>query len=322
MSSAGITFSGLGSGLDTQAIISALLAVERRPVTALNQKKSSFKTQKSLFGDLDGKLETLRDLANSLRKSIGFLDYSAAVDREDFLTATANENAAKGTYDITVLNLATTQDESALGELGLSAETSPLDVMATSPSSLSIRQAADPYHLTLLDAMLKSYLNQASAKCEDPMLAVPVIPIVDIFSQVAEILGKDGSYTCQDFAEDIYRLQVSGLDTTLTGAKVQLPISRGVPGKTLTVLDESGRQVRYFGIRFIQTEKPTAEILPDDSDGEFRSFESLESQLYEAELRDILGGLLEWPSLYGYAWYFNFVWFLIYFFSDFFILFF
>ena len=78
---------------------------------------------------------------------------------------------------------------------------------------------------------------------------------------------------------------------------MQLPISRGVPGKTLTVLDESGRKVRYFGIRFIQTEKHTAEILPDDSDGEFRSFESLESPLYEAELRDILGRLLEWPSL-------------------------
>jgi flagellar hook-associated protein 2 len=116
MSSAGISFSGLGSGLDTQAIISALLAVERRPVTALNQKKSSFKTQKSLFGDLDQKLETLRDLANGLRKSIGFLGFSAEVDRDDYLTATANESAAKGTYDIEVLNLATTQVNHSDGE--------------------------------------------------------------------------------------------------------------------------------------------------------------------------------------------------------------
>ena len=253
----------------------------------------------------------LRMLLRGARSNPGMRRFFAAVARfgNDELEVTfgkygikivnprGNPPAAEPAPLEDVSNLAATQDESALGELGLSAETSPLDVMATSPSSISTRLAADPYHLNLLDAMLKSYLNQASAKCEDPMLAVPVIPIVDIFSQVAGILGKDDSYTRQDFAEDIYRLQVSGLDTTLTGAKVQLPISRGVPGKTLTVLDESGREVRYFGIRFIQTEKPKAEIPPDDSEGEFRSFESLESPLYEVELRDFLGRLLEWPSL-------------------------
>ena len=54
MSTAGISFGGLASGLDTQAIISALVAVERRPILQLEQKESSLKKQKSLFGDLDG----------------------------------------------------------------------------------------------------------------------------------------------------------------------------------------------------------------------------------------------------------------------------
>lgn len=109
MSTAGISFSGLGSGLDTQSIISALLAVERRPITALNQKKESFKTQKGLFGDLDEKLDALRDLADDLRLSVGFLDYSAAVDRENSLTATASKNASEGAHTIEVVNLATAQ---------------------------------------------------------------------------------------------------------------------------------------------------------------------------------------------------------------------
>ena len=198
-------------------------------------------------------------------------------------------------------NRAITRDESASVELALAAEASPSEEVAASPGSLFNRRAGESYHLDLLDAMLTSYLNQASAKCEDPMLAVPVIPIVDIYSQVAEILGKDDTYTRQDFAQDIYRLQVNGVDTTLTGARVQLPISRGVPGKTLTVLDESGGDVRYFGVRFIQTEKlnaeePALDILPDASDGELRSFKSLEASTYEMELRDILGRLMEWPS--------------------------
>ena len=196
---------------------------------------------------------------------------------------------------------ATTEVEPAPVELGLAAEASPSQEVAAWRSSGSNRRAADSYHLILLDAMLTSYLNQAGAKCDDPMLAVPVIPIVDIYSQVAEILGKDDTYSRQDFAQDIYRLQVSGVDTTLTGARLQLPISRGVPGKTLTVFDESGGEVRYFGVRFIQTEKssavePAVKVLPDDSDGEFRPFESLESPLYEMQLRHILGRLSEWPS--------------------------
>jgi flagellar hook-associated protein 2 len=51
MSSAGISFGGLGSGLDTRSIITALMAVERRPITALNAKKTSLNTSKNLFGN-------------------------------------------------------------------------------------------------------------------------------------------------------------------------------------------------------------------------------------------------------------------------------
>ena len=52
MSSAGISFGGLASGLDTKAIISALVAVEERPIRALETKKTSINKQKSLYGDL------------------------------------------------------------------------------------------------------------------------------------------------------------------------------------------------------------------------------------------------------------------------------
>ena len=78
MSSAGITFSGLGSGLDTQGIITALLAVERRPITALEAKKTSYKTQKNLFGDLEELLDKLRDKADDLRKTTDFLDFAVS----------------------------------------------------------------------------------------------------------------------------------------------------------------------------------------------------------------------------------------------------
>ncbi len=40
LSSTGITFNGLASGLDTQAIIQALLAVEQRPITRTPARRS------------------------------------------------------------------------------------------------------------------------------------------------------------------------------------------------------------------------------------------------------------------------------------------
>ena len=61
MSSLGITFTGLASGLDSAAIIRALVGLERRPISFLQQQQSSLKSQKSLFGNLRSKLEELQD---------------------------------------------------------------------------------------------------------------------------------------------------------------------------------------------------------------------------------------------------------------------
>ena len=51
MSTAGISFGGLASGLDTKAIISALVAVERNPILQLQKKESDLK---QLMSILDG----------------------------------------------------------------------------------------------------------------------------------------------------------------------------------------------------------------------------------------------------------------------------
>ena len=109
MSTAGITFGGLASGLDTQAIISALLAVEQRPILALEDRKESLQDQVRLFGDLRSKLESLRDASNDVRQSLSLLEFKASVDREDYLTASAGNGAIAGSYDITVNQLARAQ---------------------------------------------------------------------------------------------------------------------------------------------------------------------------------------------------------------------
>lgn len=109
MSSAGISFGGLASGLDTQAIISALLAIEQRPITQLELKKKSLSKQKSLFGDLDGLLDKLSSAAKKLKTTNQFLAMAASSDDEDVLTASASSGAAPGSHRVEVLELARAQ---------------------------------------------------------------------------------------------------------------------------------------------------------------------------------------------------------------------
>lgn len=122
MSSAGISFGGLASGLDTQAIISALVAVERRPINALETKKSSLGKQKSLFGDLDGLLDKLQAKAKALKTTTDFLKMKVSSDDEDKLTATASGSAAPGSHRVEIIKLATAKVSTSAGVASSSAD--------------------------------------------------------------------------------------------------------------------------------------------------------------------------------------------------------
>ncbi|MFT4513379.1 MAG: flagellar hook-associated protein 2 [Planctomycetota bacterium] len=113
MSSAGISFGGLASGLDTQAIIAALVAVEERPIFALERTKKSLGQQKTLFGNLSTLLDTLTDAAKALKTTSSFLQMKTTSSDEDILTASANSSATPGTYGVKVIELATGQINTA-----------------------------------------------------------------------------------------------------------------------------------------------------------------------------------------------------------------
>ena len=129
MSSAGISFGGLASGLDTQAIIKALVAVEERPIFALERTKTSLGKQKGLFGNLSTLLDTLTESAKALKTTADFLQMKASTSNEDILTATASSTATPGTYGVTVVGLAKGQINTAgaaSASAGIANTTSPV----------------------------------------------------------------------------------------------------------------------------------------------------------------------------------------------------
>jgi flagellar hook-associated protein 2 len=104
---AGINFTGLSSGIDTNAIVEALMAVEARPKTLIAQQQALVEARRTYFNDLSTKLTNLRTLSDGLRTASLF-DGAPVTTASDTtrLSASATKDAAAGTYSLQVDRLA------------------------------------------------------------------------------------------------------------------------------------------------------------------------------------------------------------------------
>lgn len=110
------TFGGLASGLDTNALLEGLLAIERIPLQRIESRRSEISNQRSLMRDLNTKLLALRDAAREIdnRSVTGgqasaseeFLRYSGSTTDDEVVTISADSGAAPGDIDIRVDSLA------------------------------------------------------------------------------------------------------------------------------------------------------------------------------------------------------------------------
>ncbi|MGH7768949.1 MAG: flagellar filament capping protein FliD [Candidatus Binatia bacterium] len=101
-----INFSGLATGLDTGAMIDALVKVERRPIDLLEVQMGDLEFKLSLFNDLNSKLTALKTAAAKLSTSASFFVKKASSSNEAVVSATAGSNATAGSHSITVTSLA------------------------------------------------------------------------------------------------------------------------------------------------------------------------------------------------------------------------
>ena len=101
-----ITAPGIGSGLDVNSIITQLMALERRPLDALDSRKSQVNSQISAYGKLKSALATFQSAMSKLASADKFQIFKASSANEAVLTATAGPGAAAGTIDVLVTRLA------------------------------------------------------------------------------------------------------------------------------------------------------------------------------------------------------------------------
>jgi flagellar hook-associated protein 2 len=99
-----ISFGGLASKLDTNAIIEQLVKIESNSVTVAQKRQAAYQSQISQIGDLIGKLQSLASASTSL-KSTGALGLSQVGSTSGF-SVTLGSAATSGRYAVTVDALA------------------------------------------------------------------------------------------------------------------------------------------------------------------------------------------------------------------------
>ncbi|MBN2071823.1 MAG: flagellar filament capping protein FliD [Candidatus Krumholzibacteriota bacterium] len=98
--------SGLVSGLDTADIISKLIDLERRPIYALQERISRNLELRGAYETLEANLEALKIDSRDLYRRDRFLSFSALSTNEDIITAQAGSSAVRGSYTLSVSQLA------------------------------------------------------------------------------------------------------------------------------------------------------------------------------------------------------------------------
>lgn len=111
-----ISSPGIGSNLDVNSIVSQLMALERRPLQALDRKEANFQAQLSAFGTFKSALSTFQEAIAGLNDVSRFHTYKATVSDSSVAAVTAANSAAAGSYGLEVTQLAQAQKLVAVGQ--------------------------------------------------------------------------------------------------------------------------------------------------------------------------------------------------------------
>lgn len=248
-----ITFGGLASGLDTNALIEALIQAERAPLRRLEARRADVSDQQSRFRDLNSRLLRLREAASAIDNRISqleapsldeeFLAFQAETSDEAVLTATADGTgtATAGSFAVRVEQLATAAREVS------AAYSSASDTVGSDGDTLSIDFGGE----STIDITITSSTTVQSLRDE-------INAHADNDGSVRAELLDDGSGSV--------RLVISG---TQTGADNDLSITTTLtaPGGG-SFLDASLSQdaqdarLRVFGVTITRSSNDVSDAIP------------------------------------------------------------
>ncbi|MBL8398887.1 MAG: flagellar filament capping protein FliD [Candidatus Accumulibacter sp.] len=107
-----ISSPGLGSNLDVNSIVSQLMSLEKRPLTAMAKQEANFQAKISALGSLQGAIASIQTAATNLVPVSGvtaaqkFSVFRASVTDSSIASVTTTASAVAGSYALEVTQLA------------------------------------------------------------------------------------------------------------------------------------------------------------------------------------------------------------------------
>lgn len=104
-----------GSMIDVQGIVEQLMTVERKPLQALQTAKTGIETKVSAFGKIKSDLSALQDSARALHDAQTWQAATVTSGNETVVKATSSGGAPRGSFSVTVQQLAQSQSAATGG---------------------------------------------------------------------------------------------------------------------------------------------------------------------------------------------------------------
>ncbi|MGB4589265.1 MAG: flagellar filament capping protein FliD [Clostridiaceae bacterium] len=215
-----VNFLGSYSGID-QTMIDQLMAIEKRPLIKLSEKKESIGTQKNAWNDVKTRLNNLFEKLKALQSSETYTSKLASPGGSASLVV--SKNSVEGTYQIHVDQLATSTSivgsaiPNALGDsskaLGISGNftinaSAEIEVIATDTT----RSIAEKINLTSKTSGIRASIIDSKLVLNNIQTGNKEIALGDVAGKVAILddlglgglkdvnLGKNALFTINDVA--------------------------------------------------------------------------------------------------------------------------
>ncbi|HWP30118.1 MAG TPA: flagellar filament capping protein FliD [Fimbriimonadales bacterium] len=115
-SGSGISFTGLGSGIDTETLIQQLIALEKRPILRLQLQQTQLQTKLDSITQYKSLLNVLRKASVELNSKNAFQAMKGTSTNPDVATITAGSNSTEGTYQLKVFSIAQAHKIASAGQ--------------------------------------------------------------------------------------------------------------------------------------------------------------------------------------------------------------
>ena len=214
-----ISFGGLASGLDTSAIIQAMLSVERVPIQILEAQQAREQEKLDLIGSFKDLVKALQTAADGLRTTDKFFDFTVNASDDSIATFSASGTAQAGTHTLEVQSLAQADRWAFDGVLDPDA-----DLAGADGEQVDFTVNGTSYSIAVLqtDSSLNEVASQINTLAGDDVTASVVNVGTDSSPQYQLVLAAD------ETGEDN---RITGLSSTVAGLTIDgtLPDGAGAP---------------------------------------------------------------------------------------------